>query len=171
MRRSELTGCSSQRRSTASASRPKAMPAARRARAYQRTIRAMGTVTVSDEVVTYDKAVTLRVRDFHDRMAISPGRILLRQVHLPARGCNHGTVAVDRNADDGAVELRTVGVGGRDDGDVERVEDHAGPDRVDADEVDEGLHEHWIIAPAGVLPHLPQDLVRLDRARLIAAAR
>jgi len=67
-------------------------------------------------------------------------------------------------------ELLAVGVGGRHDADLEGIEDDTGAHRVDTDEVDERLHQNAVVPALRVVPHLLENLVRLDRHRLIAPA-
>src|SRR5207247_6343916 len=70
---------------------------------------------------------------------------------------------------DRPVDLAHVGVGAVHQRYFVRVQDDARTHRVDADQVDERLYDHRVVAAARVAQHLLQDLVRLDGNRLVRA--
>ncbi len=92
-----------------------------------------------------------------------------RLLGSPRRG-HAGAILVDHDSDERPVELPAVRIRRRDHRHLQRIENDTGAYRVDPDQVDQRLDQDPIVAAAGVLPHLPQHLVGLNRYRLIATS-
>src|SRR5437762_2023775 len=93
----------------------------------------------SDKVVADREAVPGRVGDLDDGAAIGAPFILLGQADQRARRRDHAAVHVDGDAHHRTVELLAFGVRGGDDADLEGIENDAGADGIDADQIDERL--------------------------------
>src|SRR6185503_17407024 len=124
----------------------------------------------SDEVIANRDSIARWIGDFDDRSPVRPALILLAQINLDAWWRNRAPVGVDCNPDQRSLELFAIRVWCGNDGHLEAVEDDAGPDRVDADQIDQSLHQHAVVAPVRILPHFPEHLVGLDGHRLIDPA-
>src|SRR4051812_36940039 len=140
-------------------------------RSWARRATHAGASLDSDKVVADRETVALGIRDLDDRATVRAALVLLRQADQRPRRRHRATVRVHRDPHHGSVQLLALGIGRRHEADLERVENDAGPDRVDADQVDERLHQDGVVAALRGLPHLAQHLVRLDRYRLEAPPR
>ena len=109
-----------------------------------------------DRVGDLDDGPRIRAAFLNGQVGEEPG------VEQPAVGRRH-------DPDDGPVDVRGVGVGPMDHRHLVSIENDAGAHRVDADEIDEGLHDRGVIPPPRVLPHLLQHLIGLNRRRLVRA--
>src|SRR2546428_5893252 len=107
----------------------------------------------SDKVVADLEAVFLRVGDFDDGPREVATRITLRKVDDGAR-VEESAVRGRHDPHDGAVHVADVRVGGMHERHLVGVENDARAHRGDADEIDERLHNHRIVAAPGVLPQL-----------------
>ena len=95
-------------------------------------------------------------------------RVLLGEIGEEA-GVQDRPVGRRHDPHHGPVDLGHVGVGAVHERHFVRVQNNARPHGVDADQVDERLHDHRVVAAARVLPHLLQHLIGLDGDGLIHA--
>src|SRR3989441_534900 len=144
------------------------MSAARRVPALPRMARQRAAIGCSDKVIADVDAVLDGVSDLHDRAGMVAFGILLRKVGEEARVLDP-SFGRGHDAHHRAMHMGDVRVGAVHKRYLVRVEDDARPHGIDADQVDERLHHDLIVAAPGVLPHLLEHLVRLDRHRLVHA--
>src|SRR5215210_4196954 len=121
----------------------------------------------SDKVVANRNSIACGVGNLYDRPPVASAFVLFSEIDLSAGRSDRSAIRIYRNPNEGSLELFAIRVGRGDDGHLEAVENHAGPDRVHADQVNQGLHQHPVISAIRVLPQFPQDLVGLDRHGLI----
>src|SRR6266576_1106036 len=125
---------------------------------------AMGAL--SDKVIADVDTVLDRVGDLDDGARVVAVGILLGKI-------DHGTRIQQRpigcrdEAYDRAVDVRDVGVGAVHQRHLIGVEDDAGADGVDPDQVDERFYHDPIVPAPRVLPHLLEHLIGLDRHGLV----
>src|SRR3989454_25900 len=122
----------------------------------------------SDKVVADVDAVFNRVGDLDDGAREVAVGVFLREiddgtgVQEPAvRGCDE--------THHRPVDVAHIGIRAVHQRDLVGVENDARADRVDPDQVDERLHDDGVVAAPRILPHLLEDLIRLDRHRLVHA--
>src|SRR6266545_1839017 len=123
-------------------------------RSWARRAAQAGASLDSDKVVADSETVALRVGDLDDRAPVGAALVLFRQADQRARRRDRAAIRVHGDPHHGTVELLALGVGRSDEADLERVENDAGAHGIDADEVDECLHHHGVVAALRVLPHL-----------------
>src|SRR6476660_6283548 len=115
----------------------------------------------SDKVIANRDPIARRIGDLDDRAAIGSALIFVGETDLRTRRRHWSTIGVDRDPDQGTLELLSVRIGRGHDADLEGVENDAGSYRVDPNQIDQRLDQHPIVASVGVLPHFPQHLIRL----------
>ena len=124
----------------------------------------------SDKVIADGETVPTGVGDLDDRTAERTALVLLGKTDERAGRRDRAAVDVDHETNERPIERLALGVRAGDDPDLECVENHAGSDRVDPDQIHEALHQQRVVAPPRVLEHLPQHLIGLDRHRLVRPA-
>src|SRR5437867_8147742 len=107
----------------------------------------------SDEVVTDTDTVPICVLRLDDRAPEHPLRRAVGEVHQVA-GEQHVALVVTHDADDRPRQHLLERIYGVHDSELEGVEHHERPDRIDAGEIDEGLDEHRVHAATRVIAHL-----------------
>src|SRR5712664_3472822 len=116
-------------------------------------------MTFSDKVVADVDAVFDRVGDLDDGAREVAVGVFLREI-------DDGTGVQERA---GRWYVAHVGIRAVHQRDLVSVENDARAYRVNPDQVDECLHDDRVVAAPWILPHLLEDLIRLDRHRLVHA--
>src|SRR5437870_982339 len=145
------------------------MSAARFAPARPRMARQRAAIGCSDKVVTDVDAVFDGVGDLDDGAGIVALRIALGEIGEEP-GVLHAAVGCRHDADDRAMHVCDVRVGAVHERHLIGMDDDARPHGVDADQVDERLHDDGIVAAPRVLPHLLRHLIGLNRNGLVGTA-
>src|SRR6266480_2763130 len=142
------------------------MSAARRAPALPRMARQRAAMGCSDKVVADVDAVFYGVGDLHDRAGMMAFGIALREVGQES-GVLHPALGRGHDADHRSMHVGDVRIGTVHERHLVRVEDDARSHRIDADQVDEGLHHDLVVATPRVFPHFLEHLIGLDRHGLV----
>src|SRR2546426_7051099 len=122
------------------------------ARPSPRTSRQRAAMGWSDKIVADVDAVFRGVGDFDDGAREVALLITLREIG-DEPGLEQRAVRRGHDPHHRPVHVAHVRVGAVDDGHLVGIEDDAGADGVDADQVDERLHDYGVVPAPGVLPH------------------
>src|SRR5216684_4730997 len=125
-------------------------------------------MTFSDKVVADVDAVFDRVGDLDDGAREVAVGVFLREID-DGTGVQERAVRGRDETHHRPVDVAHVGIRAVHQRDLVGVENHAGAYWINPDQVDECLHDDRVIAAPRILPHLLEDLIRLDRHRLVHA--
>src|SRR5215210_5521020 len=104
-----------------------------------------GSSRDSDKVIARGQSEAVGIGHLHDGALECAALVLLGEAYLITWQWYGSAIHVDRDPHQRSIELLPVGVGRRHDADLQRVQDDAGADRVNTNQVDESLDHDSVI--------------------------